>query len=101
MTTQEKNYQLKKAHAEYAAKIEKIYEAAAAPAAVEKIDAAAIYDLIVKANSLDVQMTIEEAASYLNLSRITVRKRIKAGKIKTTSYGKQFRIHKAQFHTSI
>ena len=100
MTTQEKNYQLKKAHAEYAAKIEKIYEAAAA-AAVEKIDATAIYDLIVKANSLDVQMTIEEAASYLNLSRITVRKRIKAGKIKTTSYGKQFRIHKAQFHTSI
>ena len=73
MTTQEKNYQLKKAHAEYAAKIEKIYEAAAAaPAAEEKIDAAAIYDLIVKANSLDVQMTIEEAASYLNLSRITV-----------------------------
>ena len=100
MTTQEKNYQLKKAHAEYAAKIEKIYEAAAAPA-VEKIDATAIYDLIVKANSLDVQMTIEEAASYLNLSRITIRKRIKAGKIKTTSYGKQFRIHKAQFHTSI
>tara|TARA_B110000238_G_C16123809_1_gene438310 strand:+ start:2096 stop:2398 length:303 start_codon:yes stop_codon:yes gene_type:complete len=100
MTTQEKNYQLKKAHAEYAAKIEKIYEAAA-PAAVEKIDATAIYDLIVKANSLDVQMTIEEAASYLNLSRITIRKRIKAGKIKTTSYGKQFRINKAQFHTSI
>ena len=98
MTTQEKNYQLKKAHAEYAAKIEKIYEAAAA---VDKIDAAAIYDLIVKANSLDVQMTIEEAASYLNLSRITIRKRIKAGKIKTTSYGKQFRINKAQFHTSI
>ena len=97
MTTQEKNYQLKKAHAEYAAKIEKIYEAAA----VEKIAPAAIYDLIVKANSLDVQMTIEEAASYLNLSRDTVRKRIKAGQIKATSYGKQFRIHKAQFHTSI
>jgi len=98
MTTQEKNYQLKKAHAEYAAKIEKIYEAAAA---VDKIDAAAIYDLIVKANDLNIQMSIDETAEYLNLSPQTIRKQIRLKQIKATSYGKQFRIHKAQFHTSI
>ena len=37
-------------------------------------------------------------AKYLNLSTPTVTKRIKNGKIKATTHGKQFRILKAQFH---
>ncbi len=59
-----------------------------------------IYEQIIKANSLDRQMTIEETAKYLNLSKQTIVKRIKDGKIKATSYGKQKRILKAQFHES-
>tara|TARA_R110000824_G_scaffold295825_1_gene484136 strand:- start:42 stop:224 length:183 start_codon:yes stop_codon:yes gene_type:complete len=57
-----------------------------------------VFEQIIKANSLDKQMTISETAKYLNLSRDTVVKRIKHGKIKATSHGKQFRILKAQFH---
>jgi|TARA_B100001250_G_C19597570_1_gene699121 excisionase family DNA binding protein len=57
-----------------------------------------IYEQIIKANSLDVQMTIEETAKYLNLCQKTVRQRIKQGKIKATSHGKQKRILKAQFY---
>jgi len=57
-----------------------------------------IFEQIIKANSLDKQMTISETASYLNLSIPTVQKRIKNGKIKSTIHGKQFRILKAQFH---
>jgi len=59
-----------------------------------------IYEQIIKANSLDKQMTIEETAKYLKLSKQTVTKRIKDGKIKATSHGKQKRILKAQFHES-
>jgi excisionase family DNA binding protein len=59
-----------------------------------------VYEQIIKANSLDKQMTIDETASYLNLSRDTVIKRIRHGKIKATSHGKQKRILKAQFHDS-
>ena len=57
-----------------------------------------VYEQILKANSLDKQMTISETAKYLNLSTQTVRKQIKSGKIKSTIHGKQFRILKAQFH---
>lgn len=57
-----------------------------------------VYEQIIKANSLDKQMTIDETANYLNLHRDTVIKRIKNGKIKSTIHGKQFRILKAQFH---
>ncbi len=41
-----------------------------------------IYEQIIKANSLDKQMTVNETAEYLNLSSQTIRKRIKEGKIK-------------------
>jgi excisionase family DNA binding protein len=57
-----------------------------------------VYEQIIKANSLDKQMTIYETARYLNLSHRTVRNRIKLGKIKATCHGKQLRILKAQFH---
>lgn len=57
-----------------------------------------IYEQIIKATSLDKQMSISETAKYLNLSTQTVRKQIKAGRIKATLYNKQFRIQKAQFH---
>mgnify|MGYP003626992817 FL=1 len=57
-----------------------------------------VFEQIIKANSLDKQMTISETAKYLNLSIPTVQKRIKNGKIKSTIHGKQFRILKAQFH---
>jgi excisionase family DNA binding protein len=57
-----------------------------------------VYEQILKANSLDKQMTISETAKYLNLSTQTVRKQIKTGRIKATSHNKQFRILKAQFH---
>ena len=57
-----------------------------------------VYEQIIKANSLDKQMTIDETANYLNLHRDTVINRIKAGKIKATCHGKQKRILKAQFH---
>ena len=57
-----------------------------------------VYEQIIKANSLDKQMTISETAKYLNLSIYTVQKRVKSGKIKSTIHGKQFRILKAQFH---
>ena len=59
-----------------------------------------VYEQIIKAYSLDKQMTIDETASYLNLSREKVIKRIRHGKIKATSHGKQKRILKAQFHDS-
>ena len=45
-------------------------------------------------------MTFSETANFLNLSTQTVRKQIKAGRIKATLYNKQFRIQKAQFHES-
>jgi len=57
-----------------------------------------VSEQIIKAISLDKQMTLNETASYLNLSLPTVRKRIRQGKIKSTIHGKQFRILKAQFH---
>jgi|TARA_R110002012_G_scaffold41657_1_gene113912 excisionase family DNA binding protein len=57
-----------------------------------------VFEAIIKANDLNIQMTIDETAKYLNLSRDTVVKRIKHGKIKATSHGKQKRILKAQFH---
>tara|TARA_R110002012_G_scaffold147303_3_gene305750 strand:- start:1669 stop:1854 length:186 start_codon:yes stop_codon:yes gene_type:complete len=56
-----------------------------------------IYEQIIKANSLDKQMTVNETAEYLNLSSQTIRKRIKEGKIKATPLGKEMRILKAQF----
>ena len=60
-----------------------------------------VFEAIVKANDLNIQMSIDETAEYLNLSPQTIRKQIRLKQIKATSYGKQFRIHKAQFHTSI
>jgi|TARA_R100001377_G_scaffold35005_2_gene19302 excisionase family DNA binding protein len=57
-----------------------------------------VSEQIIKAISLDKQMTLNETALYLNVSTQSVRKRIRQGKIKATIYGKQFRILKAQFH---
>ena len=56
-----------------------------------------IYEEIIKANSVDKQMTVLETANYLNLSPQTIRKRIKEGTIKATPLGKEVRILKAQF----
>lgn len=64
----------------------------------EFTDKMTVFEAIIKANDLNVQMTIDETACYLNLSRDTVIKRIKNGKIKATNHGKQKRILKAQFH---
>jgi len=64
----------------------------------EFTDKMTVFEAIIKANDLNVQMTIDETANYLNLSRDTVIKRIRHGKIKATSHGKQKRILKAQFH---
>tara|TARA_R110001599_G_scaffold97491_1_gene251412 strand:- start:835 stop:1080 length:246 start_codon:yes stop_codon:yes gene_type:complete len=64
----------------------------------EFTDKMTVFEAIIKANDLNIQMTIEETAKYLNLSTPTVTKRIKSGEIKATTHGKQFRILKAQFH---
>jgi len=57
-----------------------------------------VFEAIVKANDLNVQMSIDQTAEYLNLSPQTIRKQIRLKQIKATCHGKQFRINKAQFH---
>ena len=57
-----------------------------------------VFEAIVKANDLNIQMSIDQTAEYLNLNRKTIIKHIRTGKIKSTIHGKQFRILKAQFH---
>ena len=57
-----------------------------------------VFEAIVKANDLNVQMSIDQTAEYLNLNRKTIIKKIRDGKIKATEIDKTYRILKAQFH---
>ena len=57
-----------------------------------------VFEAIVKANDLNIQMSIDETAEYLNLNRKTIIKHIRTGRIKAKAFEKKLRIPKAQFH---